>query len=97
MVSGTEANGTPKSLPVLDLSNLIKPTQVQTISTTIYGGAANSVAVRNGIVAIVKGADVEKSKQSSHGFHFLAVQTNPDEEHFAALDMEKSHGSLYDR
>ena len=52
VVSGTEANGTPKPLLVLDLSNPSKPTQIQTISTTIYGGAANSVAVSNGIVAI---------------------------------------------
>lgn len=52
VVSGTEANGTPKSLLVLDLSNPIKPTQVQTISTTTYGGAVNSVTLNNGTVAI---------------------------------------------
>lgn len=39
--------------------------------------------------AITQGAAFEKSKQSSSGFHFLAVQTDPDLEHFAGFWMLK--------
>jgi RNA-binding protein Tab2/Atab2 len=39
--------------------------------------------------AIAQGAAFEKSKQSSQGFHFLAVQTSPEEEHFAGFWMLK--------
>jgi hypothetical protein len=37
--------------------------------------------------AIDQGATFEKSKQNSQGFHFLAVQTSPDVEHFAGFWM----------
>ncbi len=40
-------------------------------------------------IAIEQGAAFEKSKQSSQGFHFLAVQANPDEENFAGFWMLK--------
>ena len=39
--------------------------------------------------AIAQGAAFEKSKQNAQGFHFLAVQTSPEEEHFAGLWMLK--------
>ncbi|OYQ67230.1 hypothetical protein B9G53_02435 [Pseudanabaena sp. SR411] len=39
--------------------------------------------------AIAQGAAFEKSKQNSQGFHFLAVQTSPDIEHFAGFWMLK--------
>jgi hypothetical protein len=39
--------------------------------------------------AIAQGAAFEKSKQNSQGFHFLAVQTSPEEEHFAGFWMLK--------
>ncbi|MFM7602186.1 MAG: Tab2/Atab2 family RNA-binding protein [Pseudanabaena sp.] len=39
--------------------------------------------------AIAQGAAFEKAKQNSQGFHFLAVQKNPDEEHFAGFWMLK--------
>jgi len=39
--------------------------------------------------AIAQGAAFEKSKQNSQGFHFLAVQTSPDVEHFAGFWMLK--------
>ena len=39
--------------------------------------------------AIAQGSAFEKSKQNSQGFHFLAVQTNPEEEHFAGFWMLK--------
>ena len=39
--------------------------------------------------AIAQGADFEKSKQNAQGFHFLAVQTSPEEEHFAGFWMLK--------
>ena len=39
--------------------------------------------------AISQGAAFEKSKQNSQGFHFLAVQTSPDIEHFAGFWMLK--------
>ncbi|MBD2188279.1 Tab2/Atab2 family RNA-binding protein [Pseudanabaena mucicola] len=39
--------------------------------------------------AIDQGAAFEKSKQNSQGFHFLAVQTSPDVEHFAGFWMLK--------
>lgn len=39
--------------------------------------------------AIVQGAAFEKAKQNSQGFHFLAVQTSADEEHFAGFWMLK--------
>jgi len=40
-------------------------------------------------IAIEQGAAFEKSKQNSQGFHFLAVQSNPDEENFAGFWMLK--------
>lgn len=39
--------------------------------------------------AIAQGLSFEKSKQESQGFHFLAVQTSPDVEHFAGFWMLK--------
>ena len=39
--------------------------------------------------AIAQGAAFEKAKQNSQGFHFLAVQTSPDVEHFAGFWMLK--------
>lgn len=39
--------------------------------------------------AIAQGAAFEKSKQNAQGFHFLAVQTSPEEEHFAGFWMLK--------
>ena len=39
--------------------------------------------------AIAQGAAFEKSKQNAQGFHFLAVQTTPEEEHFAGFWMLK--------
>jgi hypothetical protein len=39
--------------------------------------------------AIAQGAAFEKAKQNSQGFHFLAVQTSPEEEHFAGFWMLK--------
>ncbi|MBD2177457.1 Tab2/Atab2 family RNA-binding protein [Pseudanabaena sp. FACHB-1998] len=35
--------------------------------------------------AIAQGNTFESAKQKAQGFHFLAVQTNPDEEHFAGF------------
>lgn len=40
-------------------------------------------------LAIAQGADFEKAKQKSQGFHFLAIQTNAEEEHFAGFWMLK--------
>ena len=39
--------------------------------------------------AIAQGASLEKAKQNAQGFHFLAVQTNLEEEHFAGFWMLK--------
>jgi len=39
--------------------------------------------------AIAQGAAFERSKQNSQGFHFLAVQNKPEEEHFAGFWMLK--------
>ncbi|PZO44100.1 MAG: hypothetical protein DCF19_02515 [Pseudanabaena frigida] len=39
--------------------------------------------------AIAQGAAFEKAKQNAQGFHFLAVQTSPDIEHFAGFWMLK--------
>jgi len=39
--------------------------------------------------AIAQGTAFEKSKQNAQGFHFLAVQTSPEEEHFAGFWMLK--------
>ncbi|MEA5479993.1 Tab2/Atab2 family RNA-binding protein [Pseudanabaena galeata UHCC 0370] len=39
--------------------------------------------------AIAQGATFEEAKQNSQGFHFLAVQTSPDIEHFAGFWMLK--------
>lgn len=39
--------------------------------------------------AIAQGAAFEKSKQNAQGFHFLAVQTSPEEESFAGFWMLK--------
>lgn len=39
--------------------------------------------------AIAQGAAFEQSKQNSQGFHFLAVQNKPEEEHFAGFWMLK--------
>jgi hypothetical protein len=39
--------------------------------------------------AIAQGAAFEKAKQNAQGFHFLAVQTSPQEEHFAGFWMLK--------
>ncbi|HBC43825.1 MAG TPA: hypothetical protein DCZ88_18540 [Pseudanabaena sp.] len=39
--------------------------------------------------AIAQGAAFEQSKQNSQGYHFLAVQNKPEEEHFAGFWMLK--------
>jgi hypothetical protein len=39
--------------------------------------------------AIAQGATFEQAKQNSQGFHFLAVQNKPEEEHFAGFWMLK--------
>ncbi|MFM7888236.1 MAG: Tab2/Atab2 family RNA-binding protein [Pseudanabaena sp.] len=39
--------------------------------------------------AIAQGTTFEQSKQNSQGFHFLAVQNKPEEEHFAGFWMLK--------
>lgn len=39
--------------------------------------------------AITQGTSFEHSKQNSQGFHFLAVQNKPEEEHFAGFWMLK--------
>lgn len=44
-------------IQVLDLSNPSQPKLVQTLDLSQYGGAANSVAVSNGIVAVAVEAD----------------------------------------
>lgn len=45
-------NANDNSLDVLDLSNPSNPTQITQISLDIFGGNANSVAVKNGVVAV---------------------------------------------
>jgi hypothetical protein len=49
------------SVQVLDLSNPSSPVLVQTIDLSSYGGAANSVAVSNGLVAVAVEATVRTS------------------------------------
>lgn len=39
--------------------------------------------------AIAQGVTFEKAKQNAQGFHFLAIQTSPDIEHFAGFWMLK--------
>jgi YVTN family beta-propeller protein len=46
-------------LEVLDLSDPSQPTLAQTLDVSEYGGGANSVAIKNGIVAVAVAADPE--------------------------------------
>jgi hypothetical protein len=41
-------------------------------------------------LAIEQGDAFEKAKQAAQGFHFLAIQTSPEEEHFAGFWMLKA-------
>ncbi|MEB3292357.1 MAG: choice-of-anchor I family protein, partial [Synechococcales bacterium] len=52
VVAGTDDTTGPRPLLVLDLSNPTAPTLVTTIPVSAFGGAANSVAVRDGVVAV---------------------------------------------
>lgn len=45
------------TLQVLDLSNPEQPTLLETLDVSEYGGGANSVAIRNGVVAVAVEAD----------------------------------------
>jgi hypothetical protein len=45
-------NAQAASLDVLDISNPANPTKIDDVSLLLFGGVANSVAVRNGIVAV---------------------------------------------
>lgn len=44
-------------LQILDLSDPTNPTLIETLDVSEYGGGANSVAIKNGIVAIAVAAD----------------------------------------
>lgn len=44
-------NGEDRAVDVLDISNPASPTKVGAIDVSVYGQAANSVAVKNGLVA----------------------------------------------
>jgi DNA-binding beta-propeller fold protein YncE len=45
-------NANSASVEVLDLSNPSSPTKINEIDATDYGGIANSVAIKNGVVAV---------------------------------------------
>lgn len=63
VVAGTDEVTGPRPLLVLDLSNPAVPSLVATIPVGAFGGAANSVAVRNGIVAVA----IEGTPKTSPG------------------------------
>ena len=46
------SNSNAVTIDILDLSNPTSPTKVGEIDATAYGAGANSVAVKNGIVAV---------------------------------------------
>ncbi len=63
VVAGTDETAGPRPLLVLDLSNPATPTLVQTIPVSTFGGAANSIAVRDGLVAVA----IEGNPKTSPG------------------------------
>lgn len=52
-------NAAATSVDVLDIGNPASPTKVATIDAAALGGGANSVAVKNGLVAVAIQADVK--------------------------------------
>lgn len=57
-------NALARTVDVLDISNPAAPAKVQTIDATQFGGAANSVAVKNCIVAVAIEATVKQDPGS---------------------------------
>lgn len=54
-------NGSANSLDIIDISNPASPTLVTSVSMSAYGGGVNSVACKNGIVALAVEANVKQN------------------------------------
>ena len=66
-------NANAVTVDILDISNIINPSLVDTIDMTQFGGVANSVAVKDGVVAVAIEADV---KQESGKVVFMTTEGN---------------------